>query len=265
MITATTLDDAANLTPGDIFDLEDAYVESLAKKPRDNRQGYFHPSTIGMCGRRNVYEFIRTPALPTIDPDDLEIFNMGYAVHAMIQDQLHKLDVALNPKKISYTFLHEVAGVNVTDTLFQNYTIGGTTDGLLEIWGDTWKQRGIVEIKSIGSKGFLALHGPKEDHVLQAHLYCFRFDCPMMWIWYMNKDNSRRKVYPIVYQPDLFDEAIKRFESWIAHVAAKTLPPREESFYSCPRCEYRNVCKPDSLAKQRANTTNISQRNLRRL
>ncbi len=265
MINAVTLDDAAKLTPKDIFDLEDAYVESLAKKPRDNRQGHFHPSSIGGCGRRNVYEYTRTPAIQTLDPEDLEIFNMGHAVHGMIQDQMEKLQHALAPKKISYTFRSEVPCDFETDFLYKNLSVGGTTDGILEVWTDEWKQRGIIEIKSIGSKGFEKLHGPKDEHVLQAHLYCYRFDCPMMWIWYMNKDNSRRKVYPVVFQQELFDHAVQRFEGWMSHVVAKTLPPREESFYICPRCEYRNACKPDSLSKQRANSVNTSKVNLRRM
>lgn len=265
MKSAVTLADAANLTKADIFDLEGAYVEALAKKPRDDRQGHFHPSTIGMCGRRNVYEFVRTPAIKTIEPDDLEIFDMGHAVHGLVQGKLADLRRILSPKKIGYEFRAEVRYDPKTDVLYRDLMIGGTTDGILEIWADTWRQRGILEVKSINTANFAKLRGPKEDHVLQAHIYCYRFDCPMMWIWYFNKDTSRRKVFPVVYQPELFDKALERFETWFLHAANGTLPPREESFYSCPRCEYRDVCKPASLTRLRPKTPNTAKVGLRRL
>jgi hypothetical protein len=263
--SATTIADAATLTRSDIFDLEGTYVESLRRKPRDNRQGHFHPSAIGQCGRRNVYEFTRAPAIQTIDPDDLEVFDMGHAVHGMIQGKMADMRRALSPKKIGYEFRSEVGYDKETDVLYRELHIGGTTDGILEIWADDWKQRGILEVKSINGKNFALLKGPKEDHVLQAHLYAFRFDCPIIWVWYFNKDTSRRKVYPIVFQQALLDKALERIEGWLAHAHAGTLPPREESFYICPRCEYRDVCKPDSLAKIRPKTPNLAKVGLRRL
>jgi hypothetical protein len=261
--TATTLADAANLTKNDIFDLEGAYVETLAKTKRDNRQGVFHPSTVGMCGRRNVYDFIRTPAIPTIDPDDFEVFNMGHAVHALIQGKLAEVGQTLKPKKIGYEFEAEVPCPKETDVLYQTFSIAGTTDGILKIWADTWRQHGILEVKSIKDANFEKLREPKEDHVLQAHIYAYRFDCPVMWIWYFNKDTSRRKVYPLVYQQRYLDRALERFEGWLAHAHAGTLPDREESYWACPRCEYRDTCKPAVLAKIRQKSASVSKANLR--
>jgi CRISPR/Cas system-associated exonuclease Cas4 (RecB family) len=260
---ATSLTDVPSLSRENIFDLEGAYIDALRKKPRDNRQGHFHPSAVGMCGRRNVYEFIRTPAIQTIEPDDLEIFYMGHAVHSLVQGKLAELAKTLKPKKIGYEFQAEVRYDPATDKLYNELRIGGTTDGILEIWTDTWKQRGILEIKSINSKGFDKLAGPKKDHVLQAHIYAYRFDCPVMWIWYFNKDTSRRKVYPLVYSPSLLNEALAKYEDWYIHATQGTLPSREESFFACPRCEYRNACQPESLTKIRPKKINVAKINLR--
>jgi hypothetical protein len=265
MKDATSVSQASSLTRSDIFDLEDAYVDALRNKPRDNRQGHFHPSAVGMCGRRNVYEFIRTPAIQTIEPDDLEIFDMGHAVHGLVQGKLEELGKSLSAKNIQYSFRSEVRYDPATDKLYNELKIGGTTDGILEIWTDTWKQRGILEVKSINNKNFEALRGPKKDHVLQAHIYAYRFDCPVMWIWYFNKDTSRRKVYPLVYDQSLLDEALNKYETWYLHAVAGTLPPREESFFACPRCEYRNACQPETLSKIRPSSLNEAKVNLRRL
>jgi CRISPR/Cas system-associated exonuclease Cas4 (RecB family) len=84
-----------------------------------------------------------------------------------------------------------------------------------------------------------------------------------MYLWYFNKDTSRRKVYPIVFKQELLDIALQRFEDWLAHAQAGTLPDRQESFWSCPRCEYRDVCKPEVLTKIRGKSVNISKANLR--
>lgn len=263
MRNAVTIADAIGMTKADIFDIDGAYDTYLRKKTRDDRQGHFHPSAIGMCGRRNVYEFIRTPALPTIEPEDLEIFDMGHAVHGLVQGRLAEIGRILKPQKIGYEFRAEVRYDPETDVLYKTHEIGGTTDGILEVWADSWRQRGIIEIKSINAANFAKLRGPKKDHVLQAHLYCYRYDCPQMWIWYFNKDTSRRKVYPLVFQQDLLDEAIDRFAEWHQHALSGTLPERTEGYFSCPRCEYREVCKPPSLVKLGVGKVNTAKASLR--
>ncbi len=254
MKSATTIADAANITKADIFDLEAAYIESVNLTPRDNRQGYFHPSAVGMCGRRNVYEYIRAPYIPTIDADDLEVFDMGHAVHDIVQGKLgHGLERALDPKKIQFEFQKEVPFDRATDTLFVDFGIGGTCDGIMRLWvPGEWEQRGIVEVKSIKDQNYQKLSGPKEDHVMQAHLYAYRFDCPVIWIWYYNKNTSKRRVYPVVYDRDILMGALKRYEEWLKHIDAGTLPDREESWWMCPRCEYRDVCKPSIIGKQKS-------------
>lgn len=264
MKTAASISDASNLTKADVFDLESAYVQMLREKPRDNRQGHFHPSAVGACGRRNVYEFIRAPAITTIDPDDLEVFDMGHAVHGIVQGKLAELGMTLESQGVGYSFRPEVRFDPETDVLYQDLHVGGTTDGILEIWTEDWKQRGILEVKSIKDENFTKLRGPKDDHVMQAHIYAKRFDCPIIWIWYYNKNTSERKVYTIIFQKEIFDRAVTKYAQWLTHAEAGTLPDREESFYICPRCEYRDVCKPPSLTKVRRKI-NAASGDLRRL
>jgi len=248
MKTATQLTDAIGLDRSDIFDLESSYVEGLSVDVRDGaRQGYFHPSAVGACGRKQVYEYIRTPFIGEVPGESLEIFDLGHAIHDLVGKKLLKVGAMLRSKSYGYELQLEVPYDRKTDELFTDLSIGGTTDGILKIWSEGWEQRSILEIKSINKDGFEKLKGPKHPHLMQAHLYAYRFSCPIIYIWYYCKDNSKRRVYPVVFDHAIFDDAIKYFDKLMRHVEAGTLPERDEDFYLCPRCEYRDTCKPSAL------------------
>ncbi|OHD24328.1 MAG: hypothetical protein A2Y38_09165 [Spirochaetes bacterium GWB1_59_5] len=260
MKNAASLKDLPGLVKEDAVDLEGIYVESLRQRPRSNRQGMFHPSNIGSCGLRNVYEFTSAEALTTLEPADLEIFDLGHAIHDVVQSRMDNLQPGC-PTGFTYTFQREVAFDAETDELFHNYGIGGTTDGVLTFSDASGVQRAVLEVKSINSSGFKDLTAPKPDHLMQATLYAYRFDCPIIYLWYYCKDNSQRMVYARLFNRAVFDAAIARYDGWLEHVHAGTLPPREESWYLCPRCEYRETCRPPSLAKARGSADLTALRN----
>jgi CRISPR/Cas system-associated exonuclease Cas4 (RecB family) len=252
IVTATKRSDAPYITStAEIFDLDGAYEDWVRTEPRDNRQGHFHPSAVGGCARRNVYEYICAPQQFADKPEDLEIFRLGHAVHALVQKILGDLDRVLTPRGIEYTFQAEVPYDPATDTLYNELGIGGTCDGILELHNPKlgWRQRGVVEIKTIKDEKFNQLKAPKKEHQMQANLYAFRFDCPIIWYWYYNKDNSRRKVIPVAADEAVLNEALGRFIDQKAHVDAGTLPEREESFWMCPRCEYGHLCQPKAVKR----------------
>ena len=267
MKSAISLADAKDLTKDDIFDLEGAYVETVATTKRDNRQGYFHPSAVGMCGRRNVYEYISAPCLDTIDPKSLEIFDLGHSIHELVGRKLDDVRRVMDARSMGYEFRREVPYDKTTDKLFTDFGIGGTTDGLLDIWVDsavnTWRQRSVLEIKSIKEQGFVELRAPKEPHVMQAHLYAFRFNCPIIYIWYYCKNNSERQVFAMPYREEILMAALKKYEGWLGHADAGTLPDREENYFECPRCEYREICQPSVLAKIRSKATGAALTSMR--
>lgn len=261
VITATSIADAANIrTTNDIFDLEDAYVAYVESQPQDDRQGVWHPSALGMCGRMNVYEYIRAPKQQMHTEQDLEVFRLGHSIHGIVQGTISDLERVLSPRGISMRFEAEKSYDPKADRLFTDFGIGGTTDGVLELWTTLWKQRGILEVKSMKSDYWKELNGPKDDHLEQAHIYAFRFDCPIMWFWYYNKDTSERQVFRRVFDPNVLNRALARIESWRQHVVAGTLPEREESYWACPRCPYSNLCQPSVLnrIKGRNNAQQIS-------
>lgn len=252
MITATTRDDASRIRKSsDIFDLEAAYVEWVDTEAHDDRRGHFHPSAVGMCARRGVYEYTKTPREFMHSTNEMEIFRMGHAVHGIIQGILSDLDRVLTPKGIQYEFTPEIPFDPETDSLYQDFGIGGTADGLLKLTcpKEGWTQRAVLEVKSSKAELFSSIKGPKPDHQMQANLYAFRFDCPVIYYWYYNKNTSERKVFARPADDAVLEKAITRFAEQRAHVDAGTLPDREESYYMCPRCEYGHVCKPPTLQR----------------
>lgn len=267
MRSAVTIADAAALDKSDIFDLEGAYTLALATVTRDgSRQGYFHPSGVGACRRKQVYEYIRAPFIPTLDPDSLEIFDMGHAIHELVGKKLEDVGRVLKPRNIGYELRREVPFDPKWDTLFSDLGIGGTADGVLRIWCDDWQQRSIIEAKSINRKNFEAMVArgtPKTEHLMQAHLYAYRYDCPIIYNWYYCKDNSKRHVFPSLFDPAVFATAIDYFEQLMKHVEAETLPARDEDFFECPRCEYRDTCKPSVLTQLRRKDDNAAMNAIR--
>lgn len=270
-LTASSIEDleSGTFTKDDAVDLEGLYEETLTYNDRSNRQGVFHPSAVGMCGRRNVYEFIRTPFIAAVDPDDQEIFDTGHAFHDIIQKRMENL-TAVERRGFCYTFQKEVGYDPATDKLYNEFGIGGTADGVLHFYegyegaNESWSQKAILEAKSIKADRFDDLRGPKEDHLMQAHIYAYRFDCPIIYIWYRNKDTSKRKVYTRLFDHDLFQKALDRYIGWLGHAAAGTLPDREENWYMCPRCEYRDTCNPPILGKIRSKAAAKSVSNIRK-
>lgn len=250
MKNANSISDIQCLEIGDVFDLESEYDDTLNSIRKDgSRQGYFHPSGVGSCGRSQVYEYNKSQFIPELDKDSTEIFDLGHAIHELVGRKLHSVRDHAQLRNLGYELDLEVSFDRATDRLFDDLHIGGTTDGKLRIWSNDWSQRSIIEIKSINKANFEKLQEAKIEHLMQAHLYAFRYDCPIIYVWYYCKDNSKKRVFTHLFDPAVFDKAIAYFSNLMEHVANQTLPEREEDYYICPRCQYRDVCDPDVLRK----------------
>jgi CRISPR/Cas system-associated exonuclease Cas4 (RecB family) len=281
---ATLSDITPETTVSEVFDLEKAYMKTVAALGDDDRQGHFHPSANGSCGRRNVYEYIRANRMPmgetyaradalakvqgsktTTEKADAEprkgmphpdivrerdTLDFGHAIHGMVEKRMEMVRAYYEARGFVFVVKAELKHDPLVDDLRLMYGIGGTTDALIEITNRKGvHQRGILEVKSMRSIYFEALTTePKREHLSQAHLYNFRFDAPVGWIWYFNKDTSDRKVYPYVFSEALFSEVLDKYVAWKEHAIGGTLPDREEHPWMCPRCEYAwTVCRPEIL------------------
>lgn len=269
----------------DLFDLEQAYMKAVTAIKDTDRTGHFHPSANDRCGRANVYEYIRAPALTSAQayaratrynaeagslttkekaakeaksekvskmiPDlvrERDSLDFGHKTHELLGERVLLI-------KAHYEALGYVVNVELertydpsTDWLYRTFGIGGTADIILEITSRKMsRQRITVENKSIKRDLFLELKGPKEAHVRQAHIYAFRFDTPGIAVFYFCKDDADKKVYPLLFDYGIFESVINLYAEWLAHAQNGTLPDRKEDFYSCPRCVYQHLCKPPIL------------------
>lgn len=265
MKTAKSIDDAESLRPDDVFDLGRAYNDTIMAEPRDSRGGVFHPSAVGACKRKSVYEYTFAPGESADTAQDREVFRLGHAVHVIVQGHMHRLKAG---DGITVYFEDEVTYDPATDELFLDFHIGGTTDGVLTLETKSWTQRGIIEIKSIKDKNFALLADqPKPEHLQQAHLYAKRFDCPIIWIFYYNKNTSEYKIYTHLFDQKVYATALARFIEQLDHAAEGTLPDREESFWGCPRCAFKALCQPailrgESRARSRNALTHIRKKGI---
>lgn len=251
-----TLRSIRDLTPGlevsQLVDLSKLYATTIDTSMDEHiaRSGVFHPSSVGYCKRQNVLQ--RLGVLPTDrrSKEFKEIVDLGHAVHDILQTRLEKLAASLKKHGINCEFVKEVPCDRENDELFRALGIAGTCDGVLRLWTSTWEQRAIVEIKSQNDEWFKKVRlAPTayENHLMQSHIYAYRFDAPIVWVWYYNKNTSKRELKPMFFDREIYLKAVDYFIELDDHVRSGTLPDREESWFECKECPYRTKCDPAVL------------------
>lgn len=130
------------------------YLLSLSAKDEDRAINVNAPSAIGQCMRSRYYTRTNSPCdLHSIDARTRRIFDNGTAVHERIQGYLKKAGILL---------MDEVPIID------DQYNIQGHTDGILKL-SDT--ELGVLEIKSINSRGCSELKSEKIEHKKQGLIY----------------------------------------------------------------------------------------------
>ena len=247
-----------DIDPELLFDLSKMYGLDINPTSDEQiaRQGVWHPSSCGYCKRKEVYQFIRTPPSDTHSKSLEEIFELGHMGHAIVQRRLERLVGAAKEHGLDYEFRREVGFDVESDVLYLELGVGGTCDGIALISGPDFEQRALVEIKTISGgdpwKRLIKRDRPIHHHLLQAHLYAYRFDLPIIFLFYVNKSTGKRKVFTLLYDAKIAEEAFAYFTDCNAYVARGELPSREESYYECKECPYRSLCKPDVLKRVKA-------------
>jgi hypothetical protein len=117
-----------------------------------------------------------------------------------------------------------------------------------------------LEIKSEAMKGYDDLKEPKPEHVRQGHVYMAALDLPLMWFFYMNKNNQNntdsKAPWLVTWQPKVWEEVEARFHAIHSFAVAGTLPDRTEGIW-CEFCPWKYTCQPNNMMKafQRAPVT----------
>lgn len=212
-----------------------------------------HASEISNCPRKAVYTMLGTEQRK--EGQDVSMqrrFNVGHAVHAMLQNEMKLMSEWMSTPELSLTFEDEVAiGPDLQQTANQ-WNIHSACDGLFtfKYMGAPYLRVGL-EIKTKSDKEYTKLKAPEPMHLEQTCVYMKALDIPLMWLLYYNKSNSSytNSEAPFLFK---FDEGlwekklVPRFKSFHAAAEANNIPAAVEGFY-CRWCPYRWTCNPKSL------------------
>jgi len=215
-----------------------------------------HASEISNCLRLLVYSLQgterRDAAAATADSNMQMRFDIGNAVHGMLQCDFHRMCDRTNG---AITFEDEVRISPALGGEAEKWNMHSSCDGVFTFWHDGAAYLRVgLEIKTKSGPMYDKLKKPDKDHAEQTCLYQKALDLPLMWIFYYNKSNSNwtNAVTPYLYQFDtrLWDTALEpRFLAAHQMAAAGQLPPTQEGRH-CRWCPFAWTCNPNTLKRK---------------
>ena len=193
---------------------------------------------------------VQTCALP-IYSNMLMRFRIGHAVHAMLQNDWHRIaDMTSN-----IDFVDEVKISPSTSTVAKELDIYSSSDGIFTFLKDKKPFIRVgLEIKTTSPNVFDKLNKPYPEHIEQSIMYMACLDLPVMWLLYYNKGNSNitTPYTPWLFQFDerLWNRIQMRIVKAEHNARTKQLPERDEGM-QCKWCPYAYTCQPISLKAKR--------------
>jgi hypothetical protein len=187
-------------------------------------------------------------------------FNLGHAVHAMVQEELRRMCEWLNQGQTPesgaacITFEDEVRIGPDLQELAAEWNMHSSCDGVFTYWyGGVPYLRVGVEIKTESALEFEKLKKPRDYHMEQVTLYQAALDIPLMWLLHYNKSNSNTTEssppWLFKYNRDLWERILEPRIAKAHHMASiNNIPPRTEGFY-CNWCAFGWLCQPPSVNK----------------
>jgi len=190
----------------------------------------FKPSGMSGCKRKLFYEFILAEKdAGSINAKTMRIFGLGHAIHDIIQRELLACGVIAKPEDIEVEFFTK------------NGRIKGFIDAIVLIKG----VRYILEIKSINTKGFDALKGPKDDHIDQANVYMKVMKIGQAIILYYDKNTSRVKEFFLEMDIEVVLFLKQKMDYVKLCVETGVVPKRiakDPKSFHCMFCDYKKIC-----------------------
>jgi CRISPR/Cas system-associated exonuclease Cas4 (RecB family) len=201
----------------------DCILEKENSKPWVRKTGHYHPSSIKGCKRAMYYDRIGTKPVQRIDAPLRMLFDMGHALHDMIQKYYQQMPGFESEVKIEFSPLH----------------IYGHCDGVFK------KQDWVLEIKTVGESVYRTLVRPSIAHIWQIHCYMFALDIPRTQLLYVNRASGSKRLFKVEFSNDIWDDVIGILSYVEDHVKRQEPPPKEISGYVCGTCKFYNECKPE--------------------
>ncbi len=196
-------------------------------QPHFRSIGTVHPSSAHRCRLKLYYDVLaEMESEEEISPELQFIFDVGHAIHATIQKSLHRA--------LPGGFTEEVT-VDLPESFIEN----GHADGVVEQPDHTY----VIEIKTISGDGYDKLSKPKEEHILQASIYCRALNVPFMCFLYVNKATGAMKQFPMVYDERVYQNWRRdKIEPIEKALETGTEPIADAGKYECSGCGYRENC-----------------------
>lgn len=247
--------------------LYDDMLESYDEGVDDHRKPGVHASEVASCKRHVVYTLYATEKRKVTKKDMQKRFNVGNAIHDMLQSDFAKL------ARRSGGFITFEKEVKVHDTeLARKYDIQSSCDGVVEFWEKTDSGMQVflrigLELKSMAPDTFAKLKEPESKHIDQATLYQACLDLPLVWYVYWNKGNQNYTpmVFPWLrkFDHDRWAKLELRIKESLHAAETEQLPDREEGFH-CTWCPYAWTCNPPSVKQQQSRGQVITPKALNR-
>ena len=210
-----------------------------------------HASEVSGCERKIVYSLLATPRKDSISKNWRQRFQMGHAIHGMLQRDFHQM-----AKKSGglIAFEDEVLIAPAIQQVASQWFINSSCDGVFTFFdepGGPPVLRIALEIKSEAPDGYDKLKAPKPEHIEQGHIYMKALDVPLIWYLYMNKANQNNTdtsgPFLVTFDPAIWDKLEAKFQRCFDLADKEEIPPREESMI-CQFCAFSYCCQPPSLS-----------------
>lgn len=208
------------------YDVRESLIQAiLSTRPlvRD-RPPRYKPSGLMACRRKVFYD--RIGELQVLLRHDLQMSLYGEAGSA-IHDRVQML----------LTKYHDGEFVAETTIEGTDFPLMGYVDGEAFDW--------IIEFKSIGNASYATLSKPKDEHTWQVHLYMWFKDIPRAQILYINRDNWAMKNFKVKFDPDVWARIMGVIGFTEERVLSGEAPEKINKKWTCSKCEYQHVCKPE--------------------
>jgi CRISPR/Cas system-associated exonuclease Cas4 (RecB family) len=225
------------------------------------RAAGIHASEVSKCQRLVVYSISGVERKKnegaTGDPNMQMRFNVGHALHAMLQNDMARMCDWINTSSGEVVLTYK-AEQRISPELGGNaeqWGVYSACDGEFTWWhkGDPYLRTGH-EIKTASGPSFDKNTKPEDAHYEQTTIYMATLELPLMWVQYYNKSNSYFTAAdpPYLFQFDEHLWQMLEIKFAKAHHQAETgqLPDREEGRH-CRWCPFTWTCKPPNLQKRK--------------
>lgn len=196
-------------------------------KQKDREQRHFYITDAGRCARSIFFKFKNVPR-KEMEANILRLFDHGDHIHKMIMKPL-----------LSTRDIHVVA--SEVDIPPQEI-ISGRADAIVS----DGKELFVLDIKSMNSMVFRALHEPKEENINQIQLYLHYFKIAKGILLYVSKDNQDLKEFIVNYNPARAEALLSDLEILKKQIDTDVIPKRIPSYpsdWQCTYCQFKDVCR----------------------